>query len=122
VRKGYIVGFESFNLPLSAGGTGGDGGGGTIGGDGGDGGRAIIKGDEETLLSKSRLPGSNLTIHEFGDKYFLNESLIKRLSDSGYDTAGSLRFATIMDLKEEGFKQGHINQVRHALDLWSPKS
>jgi len=63
-----------------------------------------------------------MTIHEFGTKFSLNVGLIKRLSDSGYDTAGSLRFTTIMDLKEDGFKQGHINQVRHALDMWSPKS
>ena len=63
-----------------------------------------------------------MPIHEFGAKFSLSEIVINKLSDSGYDTAGSLRFATIMELKEEGFKSGHINQVRHALDLWSPKS
>jgi hypothetical protein len=46
---------------VSAGGTGGEGGGDTIAGDGGGGGKTMFKGDEETLLSKSRLPGSNMT-------------------------------------------------------------
>jgi len=104
-----------------SGGTGGGGGDGTIAGEGGDGGKAIVKGDEETLLSKSRRPGSNMTISEFGAKFSLSENIVNKLSDSGYDTAGSLRFATIMDLKEDGFKQGHINQLKHAIDIWSPK-
>jgi hypothetical protein len=103
------------------GGTGGEGGVGSIGGDAGDGGKAILKGDEETLLSKSRSAGSHMTISEFGAKFGLSENIVKMLSDSGYDTAGSLRFATAKELKEEGFKQGHINQLKHALDMWSPK-
>ena len=124
MRKGPFSGYHflSVRLTVFPGGTGGEGGGGTNAGDGGGGGRAIIKGDEETLLARSRSPGSNLTIYEFGAKFSLDEGVVKKLCDCGYGTAGSLRFATVSDLKEDGFRQGHINQVRHALDDWSPKT
>jgi len=92
-----------------------------IAGDGGDGGKAILQEDEESLLPESRSPGPPMTIQEFGAKFSLNKRLVAQLSDCGYDTAGSLRFSTITHLKEDGLKQGHINQLKHALDVWSPK-
>jgi hypothetical protein len=62
-----------------------------------------------------------MTIQEFGAKFSLGAKLVAQLSDAGYETVGSLRFATVPDLKADGFKQGHINLLKHALDLWSPK-
>ena len=77
---------------------------------------------EETLLSQTRLPGRNMKIKEFGAKYHLSNKIVSQLGDCGYDTAGSVRFATVLDLKANGFRQGQIIQLKHALDTWSPKN
>jgi hypothetical protein len=77
---------------------------------------------EETLLSKTRLPGPNMRIEEFGATYHLSDKIVSQLNVCGYDTVGSARFATITDLEADGFKQGQINQLMHALDTWSPKN
>ncbi|KAF8719108.1 hypothetical protein AX14_011443 [Amanita brunnescens Koide BX004] len=103
-------------------GTGGEGGAGNLGGDAGDAGTNEVGNEEEPLLSQTRLPGPNMNIEEFGAKYHLSDRTVAQLSDCGYDTAGSVRFATAADLKADGFKQGQINQLKHALDIWSPKT
>ena len=77
---------------------------------------------EETLLPKTRLPGQNMRIEEFGVKCHLSDKIVSQLNDCGYDTVGSVRLATISELKADGFKQGQINQLKHALDTWSPKN
>ena len=63
-----------------------------------------------------------MRIEEFGAKYHLSDKLVSQLNDYGYDVVGSVRFATVSDLKADGFKQRHINQLKHALDTWSPKN
>ena len=114
------MGYHCLDCPtyIFPGGTGGEGGGGTIAGEGGIGGKAIIKGDKLTLLSKSQLPGPHMTIGKFGVKFSISKNMVKKLSD----TAGSLHFATIIELKEDGFKHRQVNQLKHVLDIWSLKS
>ena len=110
-------------IHLFPGGAGGEGGtGNKQAGAGGGGGGAEIEREEEPLLSQTRLPGPNMNIEGFGAKYHLSDTTVAQLSNFGYDTAGSVRFATAADLKADGFKQGQINQLKHALDIWSPKT
>ena len=74
----------------------------------------------ETLLSKNRPLGRNMKIEEFGAKYHLSDKIVSKLNDCGYETAGSFCFATVSDLKADGFNLGQINQLMDALDTWSP--
>ncbi|KAF8692445.1 hypothetical protein AX14_002499 [Amanita brunnescens Koide BX004] len=104
------------------GGAGGQGGTGTIAGDAGDGGNARIKSEEERLLSKTRSRGPDLTIKKFGDKYSLSDDIVSKLKSLGYANASALRFATVAELKDSHFKQGEINELKDALDRWSPKN
>lgn len=110
-----------FDRPIHVfpGGTGGEGGAGTVAGGGGEGGRAKIESEEGTLLPRTRLPGPNMTIQQLAVK---NDLGVDQLRDRGYETAGYVRFATAEHLKADGFKQGQINQLKHALDMWSPKN
>ena len=63
-----------------------------------------------------------MKIEEFGAEYHLSDKMVSQLNDCGYETAGSIHFATISDLNADGFKQRQINQLKHALDAWSPKN
>ncbi|KAF8729083.1 hypothetical protein AX14_006477 [Amanita brunnescens Koide BX004] len=115
---------SSSNIEIDSfeGGTGGEGGAGTVAGGGGEGGRAKIESEEGTLLPRTRLPGPNMTIQQLAVKNDLGDKIVDQLRDRGYETAGSVRFATAEHLKADGFKQGQINRLKHALDMWSPKN
>ena len=104
------------------GGGGGGGGVGFVPGEGGLGGEAILEGDGESLLDPSRPDGPAMTIKDFGEKFHISETTVDKLFVNGYESAGSLRVATAMELKEDGFKNGHIATLKHALGLWSPKN
>ena len=82
----------------------------------------VLRFSEEPLLSITRRPGPNMKIEEFGAKYHLSDKIVSQLNDRGYATVGSVRFATVSDLKLDGFKQGQISQLKHVLDTWSPKN
>jgi len=77
--------------------------------------------DGETLLPRTRSGGTDMPIGEFGKQYFVNKNVVDKLSGLGYDTAGSLRFATIQNLREDGFEWGEVNLLKDAVDKWAPK-
>lgn len=66
-------------------------------------------------------PGMNMPIEDFGKQYSLSDDLVRKLANAGYETVEALRFATISELKEDGFGMRHINQLKHAIKLWAPE-
>lgn len=65
-----------------------------------------------TLLPRSRLPGEDMSLTHFCAKFDLVETIVEKLHENMYKTARALRFITIVELKEMGFKFGEIASCR----------
>lgn len=72
-----------------------------------------------TLLPPSRLPGKDMSLTEFCAMFDLVETILEKLHENMYKTARVLRFITIAELKEMGFKFGEIAALRDAVDSWA---
>lgn len=72
-----------------------------------------------TLLPPSRLPGKDMSLIDFCAMFDLVETILEKLHENMYKTARVLRFITIAELKEMGFKFGEIAALRDAVDSWA---
>ncbi|KAJ7254486.1 hypothetical protein C8J57DRAFT_1347039 [Mycena rebaudengoi] len=96
------------------GGTGGEGGpGDMIGGRGGTGQGPKFS---HQLLSVDVKGLPLLAMSEFCREYKLSDNIHKLLDDQGFETVGALFRLTDTDLKDAGFKIGHVAEVRRALN------
>ncbi|KAI5980757.1 hypothetical protein EDD15DRAFT_2181381 [Pisolithus albus] len=73
------------------------------------------------LLSPRQLQtiGPRMSIQEFSSAFNLSPSLEKKLSEQGYISTHTLRFATVDDLVTSGILRGEIAQLRDAISCWS---
>ncbi|KAJ7364554.1 hypothetical protein DFH08DRAFT_839528 [Mycena albidolilacea] len=96
------------------GGTGGEGGpGDVVGGRGGTGQGPRFSHQLITIDGKGLPP---LSVAEFCQEYKLSDKIHKLLDDQGFETVGAFPKLTDTDLKDAGFKIGHIAELRRALD------
>jgi hypothetical protein len=56
-----------------------------------------------------------LTLAEFCLKYQVSDTIRGLLEADGFETAGALLNVSEKDLKEDGFKRGHIAELKRAL-------
>jgi hypothetical protein len=63
----------------------------------------------------------NLSVAQFCQKYCLSEGIRNALEDYGCSTAGALFEVSEGDLKDAGFKGGHIAELRRALKQFVAK-
>ena len=71
------------------------------------------------LLPPSRAPGMDMPISEFCELYSLGPDILERFASHMYKNARVLRFVTLGDLKEMGFRLGEIAGLRDAVESWS---
>jgi hypothetical protein len=71
------------------------------------------------LLSPLRYAGSDVSLNEFCTVYELGDAVLKRLEENCYKKSSALRFVTIQELKDMGFRLGEIAALRVAVDSWS---
>lgn len=72
-----------------------------------------------TLLNPTRLPGDNMTLAELCILFDLSETILTKFIENGYTQARFLRFVTITELEQMGFKMGEIAALRDAVETWS---
>ena len=60
-----------------------------------------------------------MSISEFCDLYALGPDILERFASHMYKDARVLRFVSLADLKEMGFRLGEIAELRDAVELWS---
>jgi hypothetical protein len=60
-----------------------------------------------------------MPISEFCDMYALGPDVLERFASHMYKDARVLRFVTLTDLKEMGFRLGEIAGLQDAMELWS---
>jgi hypothetical protein len=60
-------------------------------------------------------------VAEFCRDYKLSDKIHKLLDDGGFETVGALFEVTDTDLKEAGFKIGHISELQRALKNFASK-
>ena len=75
--------------------------------------------DSCNLLPPSHTPGKDMSISEFCDLYALGPGILEKFTSHLYKDARVLRFVTLGDLKEMGFRLGEIAGLRDAVELWS---
>ncbi|KAI5984136.1 hypothetical protein EDD15DRAFT_2121593, partial [Pisolithus albus] len=73
-----------------------------------------VEAANNSLLPTTRTCGEDLPILEFCTCYDLGNSILKKLQDSSFHKARSLRFLTLKDLKEMGFVHGEVAELRDA--------
>lgn len=71
------------------------------------------------LLSPLRYAGSDVSLDEFCTVYELGDAVLKRFEENCYKKSSALRFVTIQELKDMGFRLGEIAALRVAVDSWS---
>lgn len=79
----------------------------------------ILDHDMSNLLSRSRVPGCDMSLVEFCERYNLGDNILARFTENFYREARVLRFVTIDELKEMGFRLGEIAGLRDAVESWS---
>ncbi|KAJ6587880.1 hypothetical protein B0H19DRAFT_1225921 [Mycena capillaripes] len=62
-----------------------------------------------------------LSVAEFCQEYNLSDKIHKLLDEQGFETVGAFFKLTDTDLKDAGFKIGHIAELRRALDDFASK-
>lgn len=72
-----------------------------------------------TLLHPSRAPGEDMSLSDFCNIYNLGQRVLDTFTEHSYKTARILRFVTIAELKEMGFRFGEIAGLRDAIETWS---
>ncbi|KAJ6540424.1 hypothetical protein B0H19DRAFT_1313086 [Mycena capillaripes] len=101
------------------GGTGGEGGASdNIGGRGGAGQGPRFSHQLLSIDGKGLPP---LSVAEFCQEYQLSDKIHQLLDNQGFETVGALFKLTDTDLKDAGFKIGHIAELRRALDDFASK-
>ncbi|KAI5994992.1 hypothetical protein EDD15DRAFT_2365882 [Pisolithus albus] len=75
---------------------------------------------KKSLLTPAQLQslGSRLPLDEFCALYDISKDLQRKLSENGYTTSHSLRFATIEDLDRIGVLRGELAQLRDSVSRW----
>jgi hypothetical protein len=75
--------------------------------------------DSCPLLPPSHAPGRDMPIAKFCDLYALGPDILEKFVSHLYKDARVLRFVTLADLKEMGFRLGEIAGLRDAVESWS---
>ena len=70
------------------------------------------------LLQPSRLPGQDMPLAQFCMQYNLAQGVLDKLVENSYTQAQTLRFITILELKEMKFKLGEIAALHKVVDMW----
>ena len=71
------------------------------------------------LLGPARILGPDMSIDQFCESFGLQPSIRARLEVNGYYYARNLRFVTLDDLMEMGFKLGEKASLQDAVERWS---
>jgi hypothetical protein len=72
-----------------------------------------------SLLPIARAAGPSLTLEDFCLQYQVDLGVRQKLFDEGYKTSHHLQYATVLELKEAGFKIGQIASLKDAFARWS---
>lgn len=73
----------------------------------------------QMVLSPARNVGPDISIAEFCALYSLQPSVQKKLDENSYDHARLLRFVSLDNLGEMGFKLGERAALLDAVERWS---
>jgi hypothetical protein len=71
------------------------------------------------LLDPSRTIGPEMKIPDFCAAYDLPPQVLKHLEDNFYGNVTHLRFVSLADLDDMGFKGGEKAALRDAVERWS---
>lgn len=71
------------------------------------------------LLSPTCNIGRDMPISEFCNSFGLHPSVLEKLEENAYDFARNLRFITLDNLTEMGFKLGQRAALQDAVERWS---
>ncbi|KIK01240.1 hypothetical protein K443DRAFT_7073 [Laccaria amethystina LaAM-08-1] len=71
------------------------------------------------LLKPTSSVGHDMPIGEFCTSFGLQPSILAKLEDNAYDYARNLRFITLDNLTEMGFKLGEKAALQDAVERWS---
>ncbi|KAJ6587899.1 hypothetical protein B0H19DRAFT_1097361 [Mycena capillaripes] len=102
------------------GGTGGEGGPSDIIGGRGGTGQGTRFSHQLLCIDGKDLP--RLSLAEFCQEYKLSDKIHQLLDDQGFETVGALLEVTDTDLKDIGFKIGHIAELKRALNDFASKN
>jgi len=79
--------------------------------------RFILIGDEGAG-DKVMVRVPSLSVQEFCRKYKVGDEIRGLLENEGFKTAGALLEVSDSDLKDAGFRSGHVAEVKRALKDW----
>ena len=71
------------------------------------------------LLDPSRTIGPEMKIPDFCAAYDLPLQVLKHLEDNSYSNVTHLRFVSLLDIDNMGFKGGEKAALRDAIERWS---
>jgi hypothetical protein len=71
------------------------------------------------LLDPTRDIGAGMPIAEFCNSFSLQHTVLEKLVKNAYDFARNLRFITLDNLTEMGFKLGEKAALQDAVERWS---
>jgi hypothetical protein len=71
------------------------------------------------LLNPAFDIGADMSITQFCESYGLQPEIHKKLDENGYDYARNLRFVTLDNLTEMGFKFGERATLQDAIERWA---
>ena len=63
--------------------------------------------------------GPDMPIAQFCENYGLQPAIHQKLDENGYDYARNLRFITLENLAEMGFKLGERAAIQDAVERWA---
>lgn len=79
----------------------------------------VLNHDMSNLLPCSCIPGPDMPLGEFCERYNLGANVLARFTENFYKEACVLRFVMVDELKEMGFRLGEIAGLCDAVDSWS---
>jgi hypothetical protein len=71
------------------------------------------------LLEPPRTVGPEMTVLDFCTTYHLPAAILNKLTKNAYTHASHLRFVSLKDLDNMGFKGGEKAGLRDAIERWS---
>ncbi|KAF8153727.1 hypothetical protein K438DRAFT_2026635 [Mycena galopus ATCC 62051] len=74
---------------------------------------------EQMLIPSSRVPGDDLAISAFCEMYDLDTDIADRFTQNRYKRTMAFKFIEVSELKEMGFMNGEIAELKVAVDKWS---
>ena len=80
---------------------------------------ASIQPSSATLVNPLFDIGADMSIAQFCNNYGLQPAVLKKLDENGYDYARNLRFITLDNLTEMGFKLGEKAALQDAVERWA---